>query len=209
MSLSRRMIRLAGVPLGIVALGATSSAHDGTVTPFTSNSDGALMEWLATDSVGALAAGVLFLDAAGAGADADSAFLAYAVSQGDCDDPEPSSCVVLAAGFGRIPAADVRGSGSGALRVHTDIGANPGFFLWTGPAGVVDVEWVQNRAFTLTEKGTSLVRTGSMTIHRQGTSTLASADAQGSVIGFSVSQVAPADARIGSTRGVTVQIEHQ
>ena len=73
---------------------------------------------------------------------APQAWLSYDV--GRCEvDPVTGwyTCFVREAGFGNIPTGDFTGNGNAGLRLTTDTRANPGFTVYAGTGGVIDLEW--------------------------------------------------------------------
>ena len=129
-----------------------------------------------------------------------AAFLSYFIEQ--CDQ---FFCTV-SGGFGAIPTRDVSGGGSRQLHLSTNTSANPGFFTFGGPTGLITVDWSANGAFTARSTGTSDQTFGTFRIHTTGVSTSASASTSGNVVGALIPTFSPGN--IGTNQSVTIDIQH-
>lgn len=185
---------------------ATSADSSGCRTAshcrFTANGDFGHVDWSAGDSVPRDSSGVRYsvprvsgmLDVSRNGAEV---FLSYFVQE--CD----ATRCTYSAGSGLIPSGDLSRGGRG-LHLGTNTAADPDFFTWAGPSGVVTVDWEQNGQFEQRTHGTSWFSSGSVTVRSTGQWSSVSAAAQGTVVGRAI--LARANASIGSNRSVTIEI---
>jgi hypothetical protein len=58
----------------------------------------------------------------------------------------PSDCFVLEAGYGAIPNGHLKGSGTSQLEINTDTSAIPGFNVYAGSGGPINIRWKKNVA---------------------------------------------------------------
>jgi hypothetical protein len=129
-------------------------------------------------------------------------FLSYFIRQ--CDTSFNCS---VSSGVGLIPNQDVRVSGK-SLELNTNTDGNPNF-VTSGviPPGLVSVSWQANGLGEESRTGTSELRVPGFMSRQTGSSSVTSADASGSVAGFSFASV-HGNGQVGSNSNVTIAIFH-
>jgi Tol biopolymer transport system component len=183
------------VPLSMV--GTTSTA---TQFHFVANGDLGSVSWFDPSPSGGFTFGSLSVGRGGPTTNPQT-FLSYFVFE--CD--ATFSCSVTRDGFGLIPNGDLRG-GRTSLRLSTNTTGNPNFVTFAGPTGEVSVDWRANGLFTQSSSGTNQFSFPGFTQRSQGSSTSASANATGGIVGAPISP--NGSAAIGTNHQVLIDITH-
>jgi hypothetical protein len=114
-----------------------------------------------------------------------------------------SSCT-NSAGFGTVPNGDFSARGN-AMHLNTNTANNSSFITYQGQPGTIAVDWTSNGLFETRVSGTNETTAAGFFREKQtGQSDDQSANASGSVVGFSVSQVTYAN--ISTNHNMTVFI---
>ena len=175
---------------------AGTSTSPTTQFHFVANGDVGNVNWAEFDPAGGFTFGSLSVNRGGPTTDPQT-FLSYSVFQ--CD---PSSgCNTIRDGFGLIPNRDLSGGGN-SLSLRTNTTGNPNFNTFVGPTGLVSVNWRANGLFTQSSSGTNEFSFPGFTHRSQGSSTSASANATGSIVGVPISPNGSAD--IGTSHQMTI-----
>jgi hypothetical protein len=114
-------------------------------------------------------------------------------------------CHEVEAGYGTIPGADLKVTGSGHTSLKTNT-AGPAFSRWAGAGGGIAIEWEPRRDYEARFHGTTDQRYGQVRYHSNGISTYRSASVTGTLIGHAVPSSAYSDGQVGSSKSKSVQI---
>jgi hypothetical protein len=129
-------------------------------------------------------------------------FLFYFVEQCDAF----FNCSV-AGGSGLIPNGDLTGGLSGSqLHLRTNTTGNATFSTFEGPTGFIVADWKANGVITGSSTTILQEKFSSFTFKQQGSSSFATANVSGTVIGNPISFTT--DASIGTNHNVTIDIVH-
>jgi Tol biopolymer transport system component len=186
-----------GGSVPLLMVGTTSTA---TQFHFVANGDLGSVSWFDPSPAGGFTFGSLSVSRGGPTTDPQT-FLSYFVFE--CD--ATFSCSVTRDGFGLIPNGDLSG-GRTSLRLSTNTTGNQNFVTSAGPTGVVSVDWRANGMFTQSSSGTSQLSFPGFTQRFQGSSTSASANATGGIVGAPISP--NGSAAIGTNHQVLIDITH-
>ncbi|HMH84044.1 MAG TPA: hypothetical protein VK531_14340 [Gemmatimonadales bacterium] len=182
------------------ATASDTSGGSGKQSHFNAHGDFANANWTA-ETDGGFVIGTVGVDRGGPPND-PATFLTYFIEQCDND----FNCI-LSGGEGLIPNQDLRVSGT-SVELNTNIDGNPSFSTFgVIPPGLVSVNWQANGLLQQTFNGTSGLRVPGFMSRRTGISRFASADASGTVAGFSFASV-HGNGRVGSNSTVTIDIVH-
>jgi hypothetical protein len=183
------------------ATASDPSGGSGNQNHFNAQGDFANVNWTA-DGDGGFVLGVLGVNRGGPPNDPQT-FLQYFIQQ--CDSSFNCS---LSGGAGQIPNQDL-GVSAKSVELNTNTAGNPNFSTFgVVPPGLVSARWQANGLLEQNFDGTVVHRiTPDFVERRTGNSSFASADASGSVAGFSFSSVHE-NGRIGSNSNVTIDIFH-
>lgn len=176
--------------------GGASQSH------FVANGDFGSVNWFTTppDPSGGFVFGSLNVNRGGS-VNNPQVFLSYSVQQCDAF----FNCTFIG-GFGTIPTNDLTGGGNRQLRLNTNTSTNPNFFTFSGPAGLITVDWSANGGFTERSSGTTDLTFPGFRQHSNGILTTASANTSGNVIGISIPTFSTGS--IGSSQNVMIDITH-
>jgi len=185
-----------GGSVPLLMVGTTSTV---TQFHFVANGDLGSVNWFDPSPAGGFTFGSLSVSRGGPTTNPQT-YLSYFVFE--CD--ATFSCSVTRDGFGLIPNGDLSG-GRTSLRLSTNTTGNPNFVTSAGPTGVVSVDWRANGLFTQSSSGTSQLSFPGFTQRSQGSSTSASANATGGIVGAPISN---GTAAIGINHQVLIDITH-
>lgn len=105
-------------------------------------------------------------------------------------------------GWGQIPNQDLTQLGTQSLKLNTNTATNPNF-SYSGPLGVIDIEWTQTSAFSTEWVGVNNYVSGSLISRNTGSSRSNSAVANGQLINL---PIATNNATIGVNRQVMINL---
>jgi hypothetical protein len=173
---------------------------------FVANGDAGSVNWFnfAGDSLGGFTYTIGYLNVArGGSTKSPLTFLDYSIYQFGCDPYWNCFYNLIGAGYGIIPNRDLSGGGK-QLQLSTNTANDPSFFVYWGGGGQISVKWNSNGFGQISSSGTTSYRFGNFTYFSQGSSSYASANASGSVVGI---PIAPNPyAQTGSNHNVTLAI---
>jgi hypothetical protein len=170
------------LPLLTGASPAAAQAGGDRVTTYHSNGDGASFSTYSSDSSG-FSYGYVSVNRGGPPS-APITWLYYQFQTCAITNSWYYTCSQQA-GNGTIPNDDFSGSG-GRYRLQTDTTANPAFFVWAGPGGLIDVEWKKTETYQSRQSGVNEYSYFGFSYQTNGTSRSSSASASGNVAGNSV-----------------------